>query len=53
MPTVTAIDWKQRDAEEREKFEFIQKFVSECRSHWPGSRIVIRAHDAVSVDLST
>lgn len=46
-------DWKAADAEERRKFEHIQKFVKQCQEFWPGSRIVIRAHDAVCVDLST
>jgi hypothetical protein len=50
---MTRPDWKAAGEEERQKFEHIQKFVNACRRHWPGSRIVIRAHDAVSVDLST
>jgi hypothetical protein len=46
------IDWTLSDREEAEKFEQIQKFVNECRRHWPGSKIVIRASDAACVDLS-
>jgi hypothetical protein len=50
---MTRVDWKAADEEERRKFEHIQGFVEKCRELWPGSRIVIRAHDAMSVDLST
>jgi hypothetical protein len=45
-------DWKAADQEERRKFEFIQKFVTECRNHWPGAKIVLRSSDSVSVDLN-
>jgi hypothetical protein len=52
-PKDSRIDWKAIDAEERQKFERIQKFVAECRRHWPGSKIVIRASDSACVDLNT
>jgi hypothetical protein len=45
------IDWNASDKEEAAKFEQIQKFVNECRRHWPGSKVVIRASDAACVDL--
>jgi hypothetical protein len=45
-------DWRTADEEGRRKFEQIQKFVSECRRHWPGSKIVIRASDAACVALN-
>jgi hypothetical protein len=45
-------DRKAADQEEAEKFEQIRNFVGECRRHWPGSKIVIRASDAACVDLS-
>jgi hypothetical protein len=41
---MTRPDWNAADEEERLKFEHIQKFVSESRRHWPGAKIVIRAH---------
>jgi hypothetical protein len=53
MPTVTAIDWKQHDAEERQKFEQLQKFTSKCRELWPGSKIILRASDSACIDLNT
>jgi hypothetical protein len=52
MSDADRMDRKAADREEAERFEQIQRFVTECRRHWPGSKIVIRASDAACVDLS-
>jgi hypothetical protein len=51
--SMTRSDRRAADQEERRKFEFIQKFVSECRSHWPGAKIILRASDSACIDLNT
>ena len=50
---MTRADWKDADEEARRKFEEIQKFVAKCREYWPGAKIIIRASDSASVNLSS
>ena len=41
------------DEIEATKHRFIQRLANDCRRSWPGARITFRAHDSLSISLST